>query len=339
MRIAVDAMGGDYAPREILEGAILAVKKWDVEVILVGKERLLQRLLKAKNFSSERLKIVHAPDKIEMGEHAKDSLKKKQSSLAVAVDMVKKGEADGLVSAGNTGAVHASTLLSWRTLPGIYRPAIASLFPALHKPVILIDVGANVDAKPRNLLQFAIMGSVYAKEVLQRPNPRVGIVSIGEEATKGNELIFKTSELLKQSHLNFYGNVEGKDVINGKVDIAVCDGFVGNIILKFAEALGDLMFSFLKGQAKSNMFVMLGSIGMMPAFKKLKKKVDYAEYGGAPLLGLNGICIICHGKSDRRAISNAIKVANDFVIHNCNTHISEELEMNGMLKTDKMPEE
>lgn len=330
MRIAVDAMGGDNAPREILEGAILAVKKWDIDVLLVGKERLLQRLLKAKRFESPKLKIIHAPDVVKMDEHPKDSLRKKESSLAIAVGLVKKGEADGLVAAGNTGAVHANTLFSWRTLPGINRPAIASLYPSMPRPVVLIDCGANVDSKPRNLLQFAVMGSVFMREVYGRHNPRVGLVSIGEEDTKGNELVLKTGELLRNSTLNFVGNVEGKDVINGKIDIAVCDGFVGNIILKFSEALGELMFGFLKGQARENIIVKLGALGMMPAFKKLKKQVDYAEYGGAPLLGLNGFCIICHGKSDRRAISNAIRVANEAGNHNCNQHIIEELEKNNL---------
>lgn len=334
MRIAVDAMGGDFAPREILEGAILAVKKWDIEVLLVGKERLLKRLLKAKHFESSKLKVVHAPDVIDMGENPKESLKKKKSSLAIATELIKSGEAQGLVAAGNTGAALASTLFSWRTLAGINRPAIATLFPTVKEPAILLDVGANVEAKPRNLLQFAIMGSVYAREILGRPNPRVGIISIGEEESKGNELIFKTTELLKKSHLNFVGNVEGKDVIGAKVDIAVCDGFIGNIIIKFAEALGEMVFHFFKKQIKSNMFVKLGAIAMIPAFKKLKKQVDYAEYGGAPLLGLNGICIICHGKSDRRAISNAIRVAGEFVNHNCNKHIIEELENNSFLKTE-----
>jgi len=327
MRVAIDAVGGDFGPRGAVEGAMEASKRLDYDLILVGEPRNIGRFLKARRFSSPRITIVPATEKVDMSEHAKDSLRKRDSSIAVAARLLKEGKADALVSAGNTGAVMASTLFTWRPLPGINRPAIATLLPTIKNPVVLIDSGANVDCKPINLVQFAIMGHCYAKYVLGRFRPRIGLLNIGEEKTKGNELTQATYNLLENTNLHFRGNAEGRDIISDKFDVIVCDGFVGNIILKFAEGVASMILRSLKGEISRNIISRLAAIGVKPAFKKFKKRVDYSEYGGAPLLGLNGTCIICHGISDPKAIMNAIRLAGDIVNHDLNSHIIHELEM------------
>ena len=326
MHIAIDTMGGDYGPRGAVEGAMRATKVFDYHLLLVGNQRYIRRLLHARRFESPKISIVPSTEKVGMHESPKKSLKKKDSSIANSVRLLREKKADAVISAGNTGAVMANALMAWRTLPGISRPAIATLLPSFKHPVVLIDSGANVDCKPGNLVEFAVMGHCYSHYVLGRSKPRIGILSIGEEKNKGNELTLATYKLLSETHLNFRGNTEGHDIISGKYDVIVCDGFIGNIVLKFAEGIASMILRSLKGEISRNIISRLAAIGVKPAFRSFKKRVDYAEYGGAPLLGLNGNCIICHGISDARAILNAIRVASQIVNHNVNKHIIQELE-------------
>jgi len=325
MRIALDAMGGDHGPRPAVEGAAAAARRYGVEVVLIGKGRYLQRLFAAMKIRDSRLHIVDAPDVVTMHDTPKDSLRKKQSSLAVACDLVARGDCQALVSAGNTGAVHAHSLLKWRALAGIKKPAIATLLPTFYEPVIVIDAGANVDCKPRQLVNFAIMGHVYAREVLHRKNPRVGLLSIGEEETKGNELTLETSRLLRQTPLNYLGHAEGRDVPSGDFDVIVCDGFVGNVVLKTAEGCAQMMLHGIRREVRRSLVAMIGYVAMRSAVRRFRRHVDYEEYGGAPLLGLNGVCIICHGSSNAKAFKNALKVAREAVTHQLTLHILEEL--------------
>jgi len=318
-------MGGDFGPRGVVEGAMNAARRYNYELLLVGHARYIKRLLHARRFESPYIKIIPSTDNVEMSESPKDSLKKKDSSIAICARLMKEGKADAIISAGNTGAVMAASLLEWRPLPGINRPAIATLLPTIKYPVVLIDSGANVDCKPPNLVQFAVMGHCYSHYVLGRTRPRIGLLSIGEEETKGNDLTLETYHLLSKTHLNFRGNAEGRDIISGKFDVIVCDGFVGNVVLKFAEGLAAMVLGSLKGEISRNIISRLAAIGVKPAFKNFKKRVDYTEYGGAPLLGLNGTCIICHGISNYKAIMNAVRVAGEIVNHSLNKHIIEEL--------------
>ncbi|MDK2970982.1 MAG: phosphate acyltransferase [Candidatus Sumerlaeota bacterium] len=325
MRIALEAMGGDHGPRPAVEGAVLAAERYNIEVALVGRRRHLERLLTALKVDDPRISIVDAPDVIGMNESPRKTLAKRQSSLAVATDLVKRGEADALVSAGNTGAVLAHTLLSWRTLPHIKKPAIATYLPTAHKDVIVIDAGANVDCKPHQLVHFAIMGSVYAQYVLKREAPRVGLLSNGEEETKGNEVVIETNQLLRQTDLNFLGNVEGNDVFSGDVDVVACDGFTGNVLLKAAEGIASLMFKMMKKEVSRSILAMIGAAAILPAARRIKKRCDYDEYGGAPLLGVNGVAIIAHGRSNKKAFMNALRVAADCYNLNLVRHLHEEL--------------
>jgi phosphate acyltransferase len=327
LRIAIDAMGGDMGPRGVVEGAIRAARQYNYNLQLVGNARNINRLLKAGGMGNNPLiEVIEATDTVDMCESPKQSLKKKDSSIAVSTRLAKEGRTDAVISAGNTGAVMASALFSWRTLPGISRPAIATLLPSLKHPVVLIDSGANADCKPLNLLQFAVMGHCYAHYVLGRTKPRIGLLSIGEEASKGNELTVAAHKLIAASHLNFRGNAEGRDIMSGKFDVIVCDGFVGNIVLKFAEGVAKNIMKSLKGEIKKGFITRLAAIGMKPAFKSFKKRVDSSELGGAPLLGLNGNCIICHGLAGPRAFMNAVRVAGEIVNHNVNKHIIIEME-------------
>jgi glycerol-3-phosphate acyltransferase PlsX len=325
MKIAVDAMGTDYGPRTVVEGAVLAVQSLGIEIVLVGDERSISRLLKAMRFKSPKLSIVHAGEVVSMKDAPAESLKKRGSSIAVAAQLVAHKEAAALVSAGNTGATVAATLTRWRKLPGIHRPAIATLLPTKKQPVVLLDVGANVDCKPIHLYQFALMGSVYVRHVLGRNNPRVGLLNIGSEEGKGDDLTLQTYPLLKSSSLNFAGNVEGRDILSGQFDVVVCDGFVGNALLKFGEGAAELILSSLKGELSKNVVTYLCAMAVKPAFKRFMKTVDYTEYGGAPLLGVNGVCIIGHGSSNPRAIMNAIRAAREAIEHHLNDHILERL--------------
>jgi phosphate acyltransferase len=309
MRVAVDAMGGDAGPRPAVEGALLAAQRYNIDVALVGKPRHLQRLLAALKVRDGRISIVEATDVIQMTDTPRETLKRTQSSMAVAARLVKEGHADALVSAGNTGALLAHTLFCWRTLPGIKKPAIAAFLPTLKGFMIVVDAGANVDCKPHQLLQFAIMGSVYARDVLKRDPPRVGLLSNGEEESKGNEVVINTHRLLRATDLDFLGNVEGNAIFNGDTDVLVCDGFVGNVLLKSAEGFAGMIFKAIKQEVRKSVVNMVGAVMMMPAARRVKRRTDYDEYGGAPLLGLNGIVIKAHGRSNKKAFMNAIRVA------------------------------
>lgn len=318
MPVAVDAMGGDHGPQVLVEGAILAAKEFGVESILVGDEAILRKALEESGEQGLPIGIKHASQVVEMNEAPSEALrKKKDSTIKVAFELVKEGSASSVVSAGNSGATMASALVTLGRIKGV-RPAIATVMPTLKEPVVMIDVGANVDCKPIHLYQFAVMGNVFVREHLKKPNPRIGLLSIGEEDTKGNVQVKKAYDMLLESGLNFVGNVEGREVFKGDVDVIVCDGFVGNICLKLSEGLAETILQMLKQEIEGSLVASMGYALAKKAFKKFRKKVDYAEYGGAPLLGINGIAIICHGRSKARAIKNAIKVANDLSDVNLN---------------------
>lgn len=310
MKIAIDAMGGDYAPEEIVKGAVLACRELGAEIILVGNEDKISATLKEQSISGLKLEIYNATEVIEMDEHPANAVKKKKdSSLLVANRLVKEGAASAVISAGNTGAAMTASLLTLGRIKGINRPAIASPMPTKTGVSVLIDAGANADCDPDNLLQFALMGSIYAEQVFGLPKPRVGLLSIGEEETKGNKLTLAAHQLLRQSPINFIGNIEGRDVHHGECDVIVCDGFVGNIVLKLSEGLAGALFSQIKAALTRNLITTTGALLVKSAFKSLKGRMDYTEYGGAPLLGLNGISIISHGRSNAKAIKNAVKAA------------------------------
>lgn len=332
MRIVIDAMGGDHAPAVNIEGAITAAKDYGIEVILVGDEEAIRQELAKHNISGLPISVVHAPQVIGMDESPAQACRQKpNSSIMVATRLVKEHKADGLVSAGNSGAVVTAALMLLGRLPGVNRPAIASLIPTLKDVSIIIDVGANVDSKPKNLFQFAIMGEVFIKYIFNKASPTIGLLSIGEEKGKGNELTQATFELLQKSQLNFIGNVEGRDVTTGKADVVVCDGFVGNILLKFAEGLAFTIIDIFKKELSKNfinkILLLTGLVAIKRPLKNISKKIDYAEYGGAPLLGIDGVCIVAHGISNARAIKNAIKVAYELVDKKLNEHLSSELKM------------
>ena len=314
MRIALDAMGGDYAPAVNIEGAIEIVSEFeDIDIILVGEESVLTRELENKRCPPQRISIKHASEVIGMDESPTVAIrKKKDSSIRRGIELVKSGEADAFVSAGHSGVVMATALLILRTSDAVDRPAIAAIMPTLKAPFVLIDAGANLLCKPHNLLQFALMGSTYCRTILGRPDPRVALISTGEEDTKGNDLIKETFKLLKEADINFIGNVDGKDIFTGDADVIVCDGFTGNVVLKTSEGLADALIRMLKREVANLTAGRIGYLLLKPALRNFKKKTDYDEYGGAPLLGINGTCIISHGRSTAKAIRNAIRVASDF---------------------------
>lgn len=317
MKIAIDAMGGDYAPQEIVKGAIEAHKNGAAEIILVGSPDLLKAY---PEIIQNNIEFLPATEVIGMNEHpAKAVRRKKDASIVVATRIVAEGKADALVSAGSTGAQMAAALLIMGRIKGVLRPAISTLIPTLNsKPLVLLDAGANTDCEPKNLLQFALMGEVYAKVMLRIPSPSIGLLNIGREETKGNELALAAYSLLKESLINFKGNVEPRDFPAGPVDVVVCDGFVGNAILKFGEGIVGAVFKLLEEEIKKRTISKAAAFLMIPAFKNLMKKLDYSEYGGAPLLGVDGVSIVCHGSSDAKAINNAVLAAvraveSDFV--------------------------
>ncbi len=324
MKIAVDAMGGDDAPASIVHGAIEAARDFDVEPILVGDQQAIEKALSQHDIKGLPLSIVHASQQVGMEELPSSVVRKKRdSSIWVATRLVKEGQAVAVISAGNTGASMATGLFNLRPLSGVERPAIATPLPTLSGTAIMIDVGANVDCKPVHLFQFAIMGQIYAEKILGIANPRVGLLSIGGEDTKGNELTKEVFKMLKKSNLQFIGNVEGRDVYSGAADVIVCDGFIGNVALKISEGLSDAMIQFLKTEILASTSGRLGYALLKTAFARFRKKVDYAEYGGAPLLGLDGISIICHGHSSALAIKNAIRVAKESYVQGVNRHIKD----------------
>lgn len=313
--IAVDAMGGDTAPKAEVEGAIRAARTLHVEVVLVGKEDILKRELALHaGWQELPLRIVHASEVVTMEDSAAKAMRsKRDSSIRVATKLVKDGTAQGVVSAGNTGAAMATAKTSLGMIPGVERPALASAFPTLAgRPSLLVDVGANVDCTPEMLAQFGIMGSIYSRTIFHNQNPRVGVLSIGEEEHKGNELTRAAAAILKTLPLNFIGNVEGRDLYSGNVDVIVCDGFIGNVALKVSEGIVDVIKQMLQESLEATITRKIGYVLSRQAYTEFKKRLDYSEYGGAPLLGVKGVCIICHGRSNANAIKNAIRVAVEF---------------------------
>src|SRR5947208_5779676 len=316
-RIAVDAMGGDHAPLEIIKGALLAASESNTDIILVGRQEVVQEKLRELNGSVPRtITAVDARDVVEMEDTALAPLrKKKYASVRVCETLVSEGKADAMVSAGHTGASMTSAYKFIGTIEGVSRPALAAIVPSTKGHTILLDVGANVDAKPSHLREFAVMGHFYAQMLFGIDAPRVGLLSIGEEEGKGNELTKETFRVLKETGLNFIGNAEGRDVYNGNADVVVCDGFIGNVVLKASEALGEFVSTTLREEMTRTWKHKLGGLLAKSAFVSLKKRMDYSEYGGAPLLGVKGGCIVCHGRSNAKAIKNAIGVARNFAIN------------------------
>lgn len=303
-------MGGDHGPPPNVEGAIQAATELDVAVVLVGDEAQLQAQLQRVGCRDPRITIRHAPQVVEMHESpAQVARKKRQSSVWIATELVKAGEAEAVISAGNTGAAMVAAFFVLELTKGVERPAIATMLPTLTGHAVMLDVGANVDCSANHLEQFALMGNEYAKHVLGKVNPRVGLLSIGEEDSKGNEVTKEAFKLLKASPINFIGNVEGRDVYSGEADVVVCDGFIGNVALKISEGVADTIKKLLLKEIGGSFLGRLAYPLIAAPLLKLKRKIDYAEFGGAPLLGVNGICMICHGRSSAKAIKNAIRRA------------------------------
>ena len=315
-KIAVVAMGGDHAPAEIVTGAIRASEELDVEVLLVGDPLKIESCLK-QHHSSKKIEIVPAEDVVEMHEEPLTGIRRKpKASINVAMDLVKKKRADAVVSAGHSGAAMAAALLRLGRIKGIDRPAIGAVFPTMmaDKSVIILDVGANVDCRPKYLEQFALMGTVYSRYVMGVTEPKVGLLNIGEESSKGNDLALRTHELLqKNAQIPFIGNAEGRDILSGNFDVIVCDGFAGNVVLKFAEAVGEILLQMMKEELPQGLRGMLGTAILKPNLRRLKQRIDHAEHGGGLLLGVAGVCIISHGSSQAPTIFNAIRLAREAI--------------------------
>ena len=329
MKIALYAMGGDFAPKNTVAGAVQALREYPhiTKLFLVGDTEQVKAELAANKYSDPRIEIVHASQVVDMSDRAVESVRrKKDSSVSRAVDLVKSGAAEAIVSAGHTGAAVAATTIKLRTLPGVDRPGIASIIPTENNIFVLIDAGANIDARPMHLLQYAVMGSVYSQHVLGYKNPTIGLMSIGDEDVKGSDFTKEVFKLLKESKLNFRGNVEGHDLFENPVEVVLCDGFVGNVVLKTCESIADAIFRWLKHELQKTPLRMAGAMIAKGAFKAIKKKINYEEYGGSPLLGVNGICIIAHGASSAKAIKNAIRVAAEGIQQQVNPHIVAELQ-------------
>lgn len=332
MRIAIDAMGGDAAPEVVIDGAVDYLKdsnNRDIQLVLVGKEKEIRKEMKKHTIDfPENIEIINAREAILMREHFFSYWKRREkSSIKKAIDLVKYKKAEAVVSAGNTGAVMAIAKNVLGTMKAIERPALALMVPTLKGNSLLVDVGANVDSKPRNLVQFALMGKVYLENVVGLKNPRIGLMSIGEEEAKGNELTKTTYNILKSMDINFIGNVEGRDVYVGEADLIVTDGFTGNITLKVTEGVVDMLLSMVNREIMGNLLAKIGFFFLKSSFRRIRKRVDYSEYGGALLLGVNGIVIIGHGKSNRKAIKNAIHLSKKFITENVLEKISMEIEL------------
>ena len=315
MKIVVDGMGGDRGNAEVLKGIRLALLEMpEIEIIVVGKEEIIKKELSNNKYDEKRLTVVNADEVIEMTDEPVSAVrKKKNSSMNVALELVKNGEGDAFVSAGNTGALISASQLKLRRIKGVLRPAIATVFPAKGKNIVLMDVGANADTKPEFINQFAVIGCKFAEEILHRKNPVVALLNIGSEEGKGNELTRDAYDLMKDNkNINFAGNIESRDMMNGKVDVVVTDGFTGNMVLKTSEGIAKYIFECLKEEIGKSFLAKIGIFFMMPVIKKLKKRLDSSEYGGALFLGLNGVSIKAHGNSDAVGIKNAIRVANEF---------------------------
>jgi phosphate acyltransferase len=313
--IALDGMGGDHAPDVVVEGALLAARELGVRILLVGRREEIEPRLKGQS-GSDRVEVVHASDVVEMSEHPANAVRQKpDSSMVVGARLVKEGRAGAFVSAGNTGAVMAAGLFELRRIRGVDRPALAAVFPTRRGGTLIVDVGANADCKPEYLAQFGLMGSVYMERVFGISRPKVALLSNGEEDTKGNALVQAAHPRLRELPINFVGNVEGKDIPPGEVDVVVCDGFVGNVVLKLAEGLASSITGLIREEIRASLVSKLFAVGVLPAFRRVRRRLDYAEYGGAPLLGLNGVCIVAHGRSNALAIKNAVRVATQAVEH------------------------
>jgi phosphate acyltransferase len=328
-RIGIDAMGGDFGPSVIAEGTVLAFREMPgrFEITLVGDEMEIGRALKRVHADGLPIHVVHAAERIEMAEKAVAAARRKsQSSLGVLTQLHKDGKLDAIFSAGNTGAVVATALLGLGRLESVSRPALAAFMPNPGGGTVVLDVGANAECKPSYLVQFAHMGSVYARYLLGRENPRVGLLSIGEEDSKGNSLVLESLPLLRRAkHLNFIGNVEGRDVFKGTCDVVVTDGFTGNVVLKTAESVAGLLAHKVREELSRDLLARLGALFLMPALKRLKAEIDWEEYGAAPLLGVNGVCFIGHGASRSKAFHSAIRTLTRFVDLRVNEHIREEI--------------
>ncbi|GAB5045872.1 phosphate acyltransferase PlsX [Thermodesulfovibrio sp. TK110] len=326
LKIAVDAMGGDFAPEVNILGAIEAASDNEIEVILVGDEEKIKEFLREKKDLKGRISVLHAEDHILMDENVSSAIRRRNTSMRKAIELVKEGKANAVLSAGNSGAMMALSFLLLGKLPNVDRPAIATVMPCIKGHFILLDAGANVDCKAEHLVQFAYMGDAYHKALFNSSSPRIALLSIGEEGTKGNEATKEAFRVLKDSKLNFTGNIEGKDIFFGSADVVVCDGFVGNIVLKVGEGLAEALMKMLKREIVELITGRLGYMMIKPAIKSFRKKVDYSEYGGALLLGINGTSIICHGRSSAKAIKNAIKVAAEMAKKEIYRIISESLQ-------------
>ncbi len=318
MKVALDAMGSDHAPHVEVEGAVLAAKEYGSQIILVGDAEIVEKELSKYAVKDLPIYVKQASEVIRMDESPSKALRKKDSSMRVAFDLVKNGEADAVVSAGNSGAAMATAMVVLRKLEGIDRPAIATVMPTLKGACVVLDVGANVDCKPSHLAQFAVMGDVYAQFILKKERPRVGLLSNGSEETKGTDITRETHAILKQLPMNYIGYIEGRDIFAGNADVVICDGFVGNVVLKTSEGLADAIGKMLKEEILKSPLAKFGYLLSKEAFGRFKKKVDYSEYGGAPLLGIDGVGIISHGSSTPNAIKNAIRVAQEFASSGAN---------------------
>ncbi len=324
MRIAVDGMGGDYAPKVVVEGAVAAALEYGFDIVIVGdRSRIDAELSKIPSVPAS-VSVHHASEVIDMHEPGAVSVRaKKDSSIWVATELAKENKVDAVVSAGNTAAFVSAAMLSLKRLENVERPGIAVLVPSLKGPVLMIDVGATINPEAEHLVTFGLMGEVYAKYILKKKDPVIGLLNIGEESSKGPEFLKETHRLLELSRFNFQGNAEGRDIFAGKFDVVVCDGYTGNVVLKVAESIAGIIALFIKEELKKDPIRMIGGLLSKSAFEAVKKQIDYAEYGGAPLLGVNGICIISHGRSSAKAIKNAIRVAGEFVEYQVNKHIVE----------------
>lgn len=328
MKIALDAMGGDFGPPNLVGGAVLALREYSYisKLFLVGDTAQIEAELRRLGCNDSRIEIVHSTQVVDMSDRAWSAVRrKKDSSVSRAVDLVKYGQANAIVSAGHTGAAVAASMIKLRTLPGIYRPGIAAVLPTETNVFVLMDAGANIDARPEHLLQYAFMGSVYSSHVLGYKNPTVGLISLGEEDVKGNEMTKEVFKMLKNSSLNFVGNIEGRHLFEDPVEVVVCDGFVGNVILKTCESISVAIFQWLKHELSRTPMRKLGAFLARESFRTIRDKTNYEEYGGSPLLGVNGICIIAHGSSTPLAVKNALRVAAESIEHQVNPHIIEEV--------------
>jgi glycerol-3-phosphate acyltransferase PlsX len=325
MKVAVDAMGGDFGPRVTVEGAIKASREYKTEVLLVGVEDLIKKEFDKFNHSQSNVTIINAAEAIDMGEGILSIRRKKKSSIRIGAQLVKDGEADAFVSMGNTAAVVYISKKILGALKGVEKPALSLLIPSIKGLTLLIDVGANVNCRPHHLEQFAVMGHTFMGSVMGIKKPRIGLMSVGEEKVKGNELTKEVFERLQDSPLNFIGNVEGKDIYSGKADVIVSDGFTGNVALKVSEGVVETFSYFARTEIMKNFFAKIGLFLMKRNLKRIYKKVDYTEYGGAQLLGINGVCIIGHGRSNSNAVKNAIGLAKDFVLNKVQDKIQHDI--------------